>query len=446
MEKLISVERWQEVEPRWSTKPAVLGGLQPNVMAVAACHSLTWLLVSNGVGLLLGALLLFPRLNSWLGEWTYGRWVPLHLNHNLYGWCSLPLVGWLFHAYQVDRLPAWRWGRSVLWGWSTALVVGSISWLNGQSSGKLFLDWQGYPRLLLVMAMLLLWVVLAVAFWRHGDAGPRWSRARRSASAAGLLALLFVPFSLYWATQPNVYPPVNPDTGGPTGASLLESTLGIILILLVLPLGLGREVRERQRVIAYAWVLFAAGAIVSFALGRGNSSHHKPSEILGLASLLAWVPILPAYFNAFDWPLVTKCWRNACLLWWGLLVVSAWMMFLPGFLEHCKFTDALVGHSHMAMAGFVSSMNILVLMTLLGEDARTFSSRWAFFAWQFGTLGYVGIMVWAGWLEGSHSDFTIIPGGARDSLYCLRMVCGGIMTAAATHWWLQLRKVRRGTS
>ncbi|MDB6022201.1 MAG: putative rane protein [Pedosphaera sp.] len=416
-------------------REAVLGEGQTNVLAFAAWHSLAWLVISNGIGLLLGLLLLFPQLNHWLGEWTYGRWMPLHLNLNLYGWCSLPLVVWLLRFYQADCNPAARWSRTALWAWSTALAIGAISWLTGHSSGKLFLDWQGYARMLFALAMLVLWLVLAWSLCSHWRAGENLSRILRAAKIAGLVLLLCVPFALYWAASPKVYPPVNPDTGGPTGNSLLESTLGIILILLVLPYGTRRPARAKRRAIAWAWILFAAENLLCLALGRGNSSHHQRSQILGLGSLLIWMPLLPAYFNSFDWPAETKRWRNACLFWWGLLVVSAWLVFLPGLLDRFKFTDALVGHSHMAMAGFISSLNIFLLVTLLEEDGRRFNSTWAFFAWQAGTLGYIVIMFLAGWLEGNNPGFTIIPGVSRDIIYVLRLGCGGLMTAAAIYWW-----------
>ena len=48
-----------------------------------ACgHALAWLAVANGVGLWLALMLWFPSLNH--SEWTYGRWVPVHLNLQLY--------------------------------------------------------------------------------------------------------------------------------------------------------------------------------------------------------------------------------------------------------------------------------------------------------------------------------------------------------------------------
>jgi cytochrome c oxidase cbb3-type subunit 1 len=412
-----------------------------NVMALTAWHALTWLLVSNCIGLLLATLLLFPRLNRFLGEWTYGHWMPLHLNLNLYGWCSLPLIAWLFKVYEVDNQPAARWSRSALWAWSTALTAGAISWLTGHSSGKLFLDWQGYALVLLVSAMLFLWFVLAWSLRCHWQSEENLSNRRRAAKITGLIILLCVPFALYWAAQPRVYPPVDPDTGGPTGASLLESTLGIILIFLLLPYGLGRRVRKTNRAIGGAWLFFIVENVLCLSMGRGNDSHRQSGEVLGLGSVLLWAPILLAYFDSFEWPRASRRWRNACFFWWGLLAASGWIFFLPGLLDHLKFTDALVGHSHLAMAGFVSSLNIFLLVVLLGEKGRVFNSTWAFFTWQAGTLGYVMIMVLAGWLEGGDPPFTMIPGGSRNVIYVLRLLCGGMMTGAAIHWWLGLSRV-----
>src|SRR5947208_373392 len=60
------------------------------VMAATAWHSLLWLVLANCVGVLLAAMLLFPGINALLGEWTYGRWMAVHMNLQLYGWCSLP--------------------------------------------------------------------------------------------------------------------------------------------------------------------------------------------------------------------------------------------------------------------------------------------------------------------------------------------------------------------
>jgi cytochrome c oxidase cbb3-type subunit 1 len=400
---------------------------------MAARHSLAWLVIANSVGVLLATLLLVPGLNRWLEPLTYGRWMPVHLNFQLYGWCSLPSVAWLIRVYQAGREPASRWSRGALWAWSVALGIGGISWLNGGSSGKLFLDWQGYARVLFPLASFALWLLLARGLfcgWRRAESG---SGRAIAAKLIGLGFLLLVPFALYGSASPDVYPSVNPDSGGPTGTSLLESSLGIILILLLLPFGFGKAKQARRIPVLLSWSWFVVGLALSAALGHGNRSHRDAGQILAVGSLLPWVFLLPMYYHSFPGPAKIQRWRYACLAWWGLLLLSAFLVFLPGALDRFKFTDALVGHSHMAMAGFISSLNIVILASLL-EPSGVFDSTWAFGLWQGGTLGYVLVMAVAGWCESIHPAFTIVPGALRNWLYLLRLICGGLMFAASVHW------------
>ena len=113
-------------------------------VSTAVRHALGWLVVGNAVGLALAVWLIFPGLQ--LGEWTYGRWVPVHLNVQLFGWTSLPLVAWLIYIFEVDHSKLARWAPTAVWAWTTALAAGALQWLRGGTSGKIFLDWQGGAR------------------------------------------------------------------------------------------------------------------------------------------------------------------------------------------------------------------------------------------------------------------------------------------------------------
>jgi cytochrome c oxidase cbb3-type subunit 1 len=97
-----------------------------------------------------------------------------------------------------------------------------------------------------------------------------------------------------------------------------------------------------------------------------------------------------------------------------------------------------VGHSLMAMAGFVSSLLILILVVLLDKDGDVFNARWAFIAWQGGAFAYVVIMLIAGWIEGGNPAFTMVPNVARSVIYGLRLVLGVAMTAASADWLVRL--------
>jgi cytochrome c oxidase cbb3-type subunit 1 len=365
------------------------------------------------------------------------------MNLELYGWTSLPMVGFLFKVYQTERAPLAEWCRPVLWTWSAALGLGAYSWLSGHSSGKLFLDWSDYARIVFPLAMLSLWLLLAVAFVYKRKTE---TLTARSAKIAGLLFLLAVPFVMFAASSPNYYPAINPDTGGPTGASQLESSLMIVAILLMLPYGLTQRTTARRSIIVAAWSILIAEFVLCFALGRGDISHHRPAQFLSLATLLVWIPLTPAYYAAFQWNQNTRFWRIAFLWWWSALLLFGWIFFLPGILDHFKFTDGLVGHSLLAMAGFTSSLLIFILVQLLGEEGWFFNRARSFYGWNIAVAGYVVLMTIAGWREGLDPTFTILPGAARNTLYVLRLVVGVVMLASSIDWFVDAMRMLRNRS
>jgi len=170
----------------------------PNpAVALALRHALGWLVAGNMVGLWLAALQLRPSLAA--GEWTYGRWVPVHLNLQLFGWTSLPLVAWLCACYEVDRSKAARWVPAAVWAWTAALAAGALSWLNGRTSGKIFLDWRDGSLWGMGAAMVGLWLVLAAA--RHESPGG-WAAPRRRPAWGGGWGRALVPRPLGYAAAP----------------------------------------------------------------------------------------------------------------------------------------------------------------------------------------------------------------------------------------------------
>ncbi len=413
------------------------GRMGSQVIACAAWHGLLWFVIANAVGVLIAILLLFPALNQALGEWTYGRWIMVHMNLELYGWASLPLVGFLFKVYGADQGLAANWCRPVLWVWSAALGAGALSWLSGHSSGKLFLDWSGYARVFFPGALMVLWILLLVgliAGIRNNPEGT--TTAAWAAKLLGLAILLAVPFLIYIAASPNSYPAVNPDTGGPTGTSQLESSLAIVAILLMLPFGIAFRKAGRSNAIVTGWIVLVVEALLCASMSRADISHRVPMQYLSLGCLLLWLPLTPVYYAAFQWHSNTRRWRLAFLWWWAALVVTGWVFFLPGVLDHFKFTDGLVGHSFVAMAGFMSSLIIFIMVQLLGEGGWIFNRAGSFYVWNGSVIGYILLMTTAGWREGFDPAFTIVPGMARDVLYALRLLTGILMLLASLDWFL----------
>lgn len=425
--------------------------LPPGLARSVARHSLGWLFAANLVGVWLAVALLWPAAGDMLAPLTYGRWMPLHLDWQLYGWTALPLVGvllaWFLDARAVG---AARHARLVLAAWSAALALGGLSWLAGHVSGKLFLDWTGLARPLLPAAMFLLWVLLVqhtASRWPALAARGRWPRV-------GLLALLLpVPPLLHWAAGREVYPAVNPDSGGATGASLLGSTLGIVTIFLLLPAllriprrtdgALPRQICVlRKSPLGAApgslrlirnklvWVALGLSWGIFAGVGHGHESHHAPAQIAALAVLLAWIPLLAVHWLAHDWPAAARPWLTAALGWWALLVASGWLVFLPGWSEQAKFTHALVGHAHLAMAGVVTAVNGMLLAVLAGRTAP----RGVFAAWQAGCAAYVAAMLVLGVAEVEHAAELFRSETWTQALLGVRAAAGLLMTGASGRW------------
>jgi cytochrome c oxidase cbb3-type subunit 1 len=248
-----------------------------------------------------------------------------------------------------------------------------------------------------------------------------------------------------WATSPATYPAVNPETGGPTGASLLGSTLGVIAIFVFTPLLLRlpermpemrRATLEVSGALAAHWIFFAAVATIS----EGDSSHREPLQIAAVATLLVWAWLLPRWFRHFDWhlgmPAESRLWLSAFLAWGGLLLASAVPMFLPGLLDRIKFTNALVGHAHLAMSGMATGFAAL-LLTLLNRGTRlqgVLGDRPAFLLWQVGNAVHVAALLAAGALEAADPGVVFRGDPSITALYAVRAAAGAAMLAAAWRW------------
>lgn len=389
-------------------------------------HALGWLVAANLVGVWLAAVLLWPALAGITGPWGYGRWMPLHLNWQLYGWCSLPIVGalvaWFVRDDRVGRLHV----RVALGAWSLALGLGGVSWLTGVTSGKLFLDWHGWARPLLPLAMMVLWSVLALQFWgrRHEfSSGGKWLRG------AALALLFVVPNLLFWAAGREVYPAVNPHSGGATGASLLGSTLGVIVIFGLLPVMLRVRSRDGGAAGRWFWAALALSFAVYSRVNHGDASHRAPGQIGALGVLLAWVPLLAVYLGRFEWHPAARPWLRAGMAWWALLVGTGFLTFLPGLSERLKFTNALVSHAHLAMAGLVTSLNLLMLRQLRGGGTRR-----GFWLWQLGCAVQVAVLMYAGWTEVSSEADWFLRADWTQAIYGVRLAAGLAMLVASITW------------
>lgn len=384
---------------------------------IAGGHALLWLTLGNSVGLWLAILQLFPALADGNALPSYGRWMPVHLNLQLYGWTSFPLIAWLFHLYQVRE----KWANVSCAAWSMALACGVIAWLGGITSGKIFLDWKGGAFFGFLLAQVILWCVLFLSWWR----------GKRSVwLGLGLLVLAAIPLSFVMATSPKTYPPIDPTTGGPTGASLLGSTLSVVALMILFPVSLGWRMTSKWHGL---WILWVVEFFAFIALETIGGTHYTWHQILGLALLMPWMVMIPRYWSQFDWPIGTRGWRIACLVWWALLVVSGWIEFLPNVLDRMKFTNGLVGHAHWAMAGFTSSYVCLLLILLNGAKATIIIKRGKLL-WNLAAFSMGLVLIICGWQEGDDYAWMGESPAWRWSMLCVRAICGVVLLIVSTSW------------
>jgi cytochrome c oxidase cbb3-type subunit 1 len=258
-----------------------------------------------------------------------------------------------------------------------------------------------------------------------------------------LAVLAAVPVLLAWASGPGVYPPINPETGGATGGSLLGSSLAVVAMIWGFPWIVGRRPRgdaaTARRVSDQTLALLVVHFALFALLDHGDHSHHEAVQIVALASLLVWPPLLARHLRRFQWPREMRPWLAALAAWGGLLVASAFVTFLPGVLERWKFTDALVAHAHLAMAAMATSFLVPVLMGL-GDVARenglgrVFARRLPFALWHGGCLLYVVSMTVAGHLEGGDPALLFTTPPLLRALYAGRWLAGAAMLAASVAW------------
>lgn len=150
--------------------------------------------------------------------------------------------------------------------------------------------------------------------------------------------------------------------------------------------------------------------------------------------LLVWAWLLPRWLGRFAWPEGSRPWLFAFLAWGGVLLASAVPMFLPGLLDRIKFTNALVGHAHLAMAGMATSFAALLLTVLDPETRGAFADRAAFVLWHAGNAAHVAALAGAGALEATDPGIVFRGDLSITFFYSVRAAAGAAMLLAAGRW------------
>lgn len=389
--------------------------------------SLFWLVFANVTGLVLSILLAYPELNNFIEPLTYGRLIPLHLNFHLYGWSSMPLIGLLYYWFLDSKVLSSHKTKLPLLFWSIALLIGGFAWTYGITSGKIFLEWKSIAEYSFLAALLCLWGFLVKNSFKNINTFKK----------VILISFGSIPIIFKLVLDPKVFPPINLQSSGATGASLMISTLGIILIYLITPYVLSiREVSKKRSYIVLS--IFLLHFIFWLSINHAHSTQYDYDQILGLSSLSIWLPLLHLYYKNFEWPSELKTWLISFGAWTAILFPSAAFMFLPGNLELVKFSSLIVAHVHIAMAGMTTSfcMLLLLILTLGYKYNHPLLSKFSFYTWQIGLILHLTALVIIGENEINHSGLYVPSTDIYNLPYILRIISGILMTLASVNWLL----------
>jgi cytochrome c oxidase cbb3-type subunit 1 len=146
--------------------------------------------------------------------------------------------------------------------------------------------------------------------------------------------------------------------------------------------------------------------------------------------------LLPRYARRFDWPLEARRWLLVAAGWGAVLLPTAVVTFLPRPLRASKFTDLLVAHAHLAMAGLCSSVAALLLVSFARPPLRRALARpLAFWAWQGGCAAMVVALALAGIAEVADPGLPWHPEGSTLAVaYTARWLAGAAMFVASLSW------------
>ncbi len=415
-----------------------LEGRREAIQFQVATFSVAWLAMSNAIGVWLAVLLIWPQLGSLLGEFGYGRWMPLHMDWQLYGWCSLPSLGLIAVRFWKQEAFAGKLSQQAFWIWSSALIVGGASWLAGDVVGKPFLNWSGFARVYFALALSVIWFQVARSWWSRTNSN-RIEKAHFYLDGVFLAGLAGVPIALFLVSDATVYPPVNPHSGGATGHSLLLSTLGIVALMGILPsmaLGVQRRAAASNRSLYVFAAAYLVSLVVYLLIQHGHVSNREFNQVFGLGTLMIWPGLVAWLWSGYQWKSESRLWRGMFLFWWSALALSGWLTFLPDVLDTIKFTNGMVAHAHLAMAGMVSALNMVILIEMGGlkRVQTALSGRVLTWIWNGSLLLFVVALATQGYREGVNPSRLFLFDETTATLYGLRLLAGGAMFLCSVFW------------
>lgn len=406
--------------PAQKTKEAPFDGVLRGPLLVFFGGAICWLPMACFLALVAGAKLVWPGFLDGILWLSYGRIAPAALNLFVYGWACPVAFGtglWL-----LTRLGRQAFGPSLLLMgsaifWQVGVLLGLCGILVGVSQPFPLLEFPAFASVLLFVAYLIVGLSGYVSF-----------RARRvrpifASTWYVLAALLWFPWVYVTGNALLVWHPVP----GPAQAPIAAWFSGGILHLFLAPMALAvayylvphlllRRLPSYNVSLLGFWffAVFGAWAGLSQVIGGPVPAWLVSAGVV--STVLMVIPVLIISINLFGaihgaapspdvaWPFVLA----SIGLFVGVYVEGALLAF-PGVSGVFQFTDVVLAHGLLLLAGFVSfglfAAVYTIVPSLLGRAwSRPSLVSWHFWLCIFGVGGVFVCLTLGGLLQGFAQD------------------------------------------
>lgn len=425
-----------------------------------AYAGLILLLISVGFGLITAHKLYAPEFLGDTPAFTWGRTRYNHVQGILLAWLMNAFFAFFYYAVPaLKEGPVFsrKLGWWLFWLWNLGVVV--MGWVLVMMGFSQSLEWGEFPLIVDVVALVAL-VGYGVQFLV-----PFLRLPRHTLYVSGwyiVLALVFTPFA-YVVAQfgPQFFAP------GAEGAALsglwIHDAVGIVvtppalaIAYYVIPTATGRPIYSHFLSMVGFW-----GLVFFYPM---NGMHHYVFSPLPMSAQKA--SIIASMFMGMDVILVvvnllmslrgagTLVLRNLSLRWVWTSIVFYLIVSLQGaaqsamaLQEQLHFSDWVIGHSHLAMAGFATFMAVGGIThfwrRISGYLPNPRLLNWAYWVSSMSLLAMVLDLTFVGlvqanlWMKGEPWIASVV---ASKIAWQLRTVSGVALTAGFLLVLLSLRR------
>ena len=383
--------------------------------------SAIWFVIATLWGMASAIHLFAPDVFRNIPYLEFGRMRPVHTNLMLFGFVSLALVGGGLYVAPVmlrTRLYGERLANLAMWLWNLALLVGTTALPYGFTQGREYAELIFPAKLLLLASLLLLLYVLVMTVMRRRE-------------PLLYVSVWYICGAVLWTTL--IYPLGNvmwhPQTGalmGTVDAIWLWFYGHNIFGLLLTPLALGMAYYIIPRVAKaplYSHTLSLVGFWSLLAFYTHIGTHHliqapvptwlKTVSIVDSIGML--IPVTTVLVNLW---LTAKDRLGNFLesvpgkfvftgtVWYLVTCIQGPMQSLPSVQTYTHFNNWVIGHAHIAVAGFSGFIALgtlwYVLPLVSGRRLyRTSLVNVQFWLILIGIVGFFAVLTAAGLIQGA---------------------------------------------